>query len=97
MLIAALLFLLFRWLAVRALNAVMRPLLARAGRESDTGAARLKTLHGLAGSAVTYVLLFVAVVTLLGQVGINVAAILAGAGVAGLALSFGAQRLVRDV
>jgi len=35
--------------------------------------------------------------TLLSQLGINIGALLAGAGVAGLALSFGAQSLVKDV
>jgi small conductance mechanosensitive channel len=91
------LFLAFRWLALRALTAVMLPLAGRARRENGASLARLQTLEGLARSWITYLLLFLAAVTLLNQVGVNVATILAGAGVAGLALSFGAQRLVRDV
>jgi moderate conductance mechanosensitive channel len=91
------LFLAFRWLALRALAALMLPLAARARRESAASLGRLQTLEGLARSWITYVLLFLATVTLLNQVGINVATLIAGAGVAGLALSFGAQRLVRDV
>jgi len=94
---AVVLFFGVRWLALRAIAAVMRPLLARAQREGDTSLARLRTLEGLARSSITYALLFVTVVTLLSHFSVNVAAILASAGVAGLALSFGAQRLVRDL
>lgn len=96
-LLAVFLFFLVRWLALRSIDAVMGPLQARARREGDTSLARLRTLEGLARSSITYVLLFVTGVTLLSHFNVNVAAILASAGVAGLALSFGAQRLVRDV
>lgn len=95
--IGLLIYLLLRWVALRALAAVMNPLLARASREGETNVARLRTLEGLARSSVTYLILFMALVTVLSQLGVNVAAILAGAGVVGLALSFGAQRLVRDI
>lgn len=40
---------------------------------------------------------FAVILTLLSQLGVKIGALLAGAGVAGLALSFGAQSLVRDV
>lgn len=86
-----------RWLAVRALDAVLNPLLARSRQEGPGGAARLETLAVLSRSSVRYALLFVLVVTLLSAVGIEITAILASAGVAGLAISFGAQRVVRDV
>jgi len=95
--LAVLLFVVLRWVAVRGLRAVMRPLIARAGREGETHVTRLRTLEGLARSILTYTLLFLLAVTVLGQWGVNVAALVTGAGVAGLALSFGAQRLVRDV
>jgi moderate conductance mechanosensitive channel len=90
-------FIIVRWLALRALAAITRPIVARAEHEGGTGGARVKTLEGLARSVVNYLLVFLAVVTMLSQIGINISAILAGAGVVGLALSFGAQRLVRDV
>jgi len=86
-----------RWAALRSLSALLAPLYARAGRESETGVARLRTLEGLARNTIHYVLLFLTLVTVLGQMGVNLAALLAGAGVVGLALSFGAQRVVRDV
>lgn len=90
-------YLALRWGVLRAMDALFRPLLARATREGETHVARLRTLEGLARSLATYVLLFLTAVTVLSQLGINVAAIVAGAGVVGLALSFGAQRLVRDI
>ncbi|MCC2672383.1 MAG: Small-conductance mechanosensitive channel [Armatimonadetes bacterium] len=96
-LLAVWLFIGLRWTVLRAIDTVMRPLLARAQREGETSTARLRTLEGLARSSITYVLLFVTGVTLLSHFDVNVAAILASAGVAGLALSFGAQRLVRDL
>lgn len=39
----------------------------------------------------------IAVVTALGHVGVNITALLAGAGVAGIAIGFGAQKLVADL
>lgn len=86
-----------RWIAVRTLVAVMRRLEARLSHDEPTGAARLRTLEGLACSLATYLILFLVAVTVLGQLGVNVSAILAGAGVVGLALSFGAQKLVKDI
>jgi small conductance mechanosensitive channel len=40
---------------------------------------------------------FVAVLTTLGQIGVNVTPVLAGAGIVGLAIGFGAQNLVKDL
>jgi small conductance mechanosensitive channel len=95
-LVGILLFLVTRALGLRALDALFLPVAGRARRDGDSGASRLHTLQGISRSAFLYLLLFTAVVMALGQVGIDVRALLAGAGVLGLALSFGAQRLVRD-
>jgi moderate conductance mechanosensitive channel len=97
LLLILLLYTVARWVTGRALDALMHPLSARARQEGPTSVTRLQTLEGLSRSAVRYALLFVMVVMLLGEAGIRVEAILASAGVAGLAISFGAQRLVRDV
>jgi small conductance mechanosensitive channel len=91
------LYVVLRWLLLRGLTVLLAPIQAREGSRQGNGASRVSTLEGLARSAITYVLLFFAAVMLLGGLGVNVAAIVAGAGVAGLAISFGAQRLVRDV
>lgn len=58
---------------------------------------REQTLVKLLENVVTYVVSFITFVTVLSIVGINVAPILAGAGVLGLAIGFGAQNLVKDV
>lgn len=97
LLLTILVFLVIRSLSMRGLSAIMRPLEAAARREGESSVARVKTLEGLARSVVGYALLLLAIITALDQVGVNVSTLLAGAGVAGLALSFGAQRLVRDV
>jgi moderate conductance mechanosensitive channel len=92
-----LLFFVARWLAFRALKIVMLPLLGRAEREGPSSVARMHTLSGLARSWIGFIVFFLAAMTVLSQLGFNVAALVASAGVAGLAVSFGAQRLVRDV
>ena len=58
---------------------------------------RIRTLMNVLSTIVVGMVWFLAVLTVLGQVGINVAPILAGAGVVGLAVGFGAQNLVKDL
>ncbi|MDQ0350440.1 small conductance mechanosensitive channel [Alkalibacillus filiformis] len=58
---------------------------------------RTKTLQNLLVNVFTYVLLFFFIVTFLGILGIPLGPILAGAGIVGLAIGFGAQGLVTDV
>lgn len=59
---------------------------------------RENTLKRLSSNVVTYVVYFIAMIMILDNVlGLQVGALLAGAGVAGLAIGFGAQNLVRDV
>jgi small conductance mechanosensitive channel len=58
---------------------------------------RASTLAGILTSLVTAVVGFAAILMLLRELGIDVMPILTGAGIAGLAIGFGAQNLVRDV
>ena len=58
---------------------------------------RTRTLSGTLVSVVGVVVWATALVTVLGQLGFNLGPLLAGAGVIGLAVGFGAQQLVRDV
>jgi small conductance mechanosensitive channel len=58
---------------------------------------RAATLGGILTSLVSAVVGFVAVLMLLRELSIDVVPILTGAGIAGLAIGFGAQNLVRDV
>jgi len=58
---------------------------------------RAATLSGILTSLVTASVIFFAILMLLRELSIDVVPILTGAGIAGLAIGFGAQNLVRDV
>ncbi|KKK36860.1 mechanosensitive ion channel protein MscS [Mesobacillus campisalis] len=55
------------------------------------------TLIKLLENILTYVVFFISIMTILSVLTINVQAMLAGAGIVGLAVGFGAQSLVKDV
>jgi small conductance mechanosensitive channel len=58
---------------------------------------RLTTLQGLSRSIANYTLLFVLIVMLLDAVGANVYGLITTAGIGGIAVGLGAQKLVKDV
>lgn len=58
---------------------------------------RVQTLKGVVESTLRVVIVVAAVVTVLQNVGINATTLLAGVSVLGLAVSFGAQSLIKDV
>lgn len=62
----------------------------------ERAAQRARTLGTTIASVVSFIIYAIAVMLCLGELGISLAPILAGAGVAGVALGFGAQSLVRD-
>jgi moderate conductance mechanosensitive channel len=62
-----------------------------------TRSTRARTLLPLLRNAVFVAIALLAGLTVLSQLGINIAPLLAGAGVLGLAIGFGAQTLVKDV
>ena len=59
--------------------------------------AREKTLLNLFKNAFTIALVVFGLMLALAQIGVNIAPLLAGAGVIGLAIGFGAQKLVQDI
>jgi small conductance mechanosensitive channel len=59
--------------------------------------ARLRTLLPLIRNALMIVIAVMATLVVLSEIGVDIAPLLAGAGVAGLAIGFGAQSLVKDV
>jgi len=65
--------------------------------EEEAHRQRVTTLVLLIGSVLKYVIIFFAGMMILQRVGLDPTPILAGAGVVGLAVGFGAQNLVRDV
>ena len=69
----------------------------RAGQTDLEWQRRASTLRGVLTSLVTASVGFIAILMLLRELSIDVLPILTGAGIAGLAVGFGAQNLVRDV
>jgi len=71
----------------------------REQEESYPGSAskRIKTLTGLMQTISLAAIWVIAVIMSLDQIGLDVTPILAGAGIIGLAVGFGAQNLVRDI
>ena len=58
--------------------------------------ARVDSISGVVGSSVAVIIWVVAVIMALGELGVNLAPLIASAGIAGVALGFGAQSLVKD-
>lgn len=92
------------YIAVKLLRATLNRsevLLIRAteGTSGSPGAAakRIKTLTSVLWTIGSGLLWFIVALMALGQFGVNIGPILAGAGVVGLAVGFGAQHLVRDL
>jgi small-conductance mechanosensitive channel len=73
-----------------------RPPEARSGEPADPGT-RLATLSPLLRKAVLIVIVTAAGLISLSSLGIDIAPLLAGAGVFGVAIGFGTQTLVRDI
>jgi moderate conductance mechanosensitive channel len=67
-----------------------------AGGTSERREQRARALGQILLSAVSVVIFFIATLTVLSDLGINLAPLLASAGVLGVALGFGAQNLVKD-
>jgi small-conductance mechanosensitive channel len=86
---------------VRAgLNRLEAFLLRATARSEDTALAtskRIKTLSSVIWTLSAGLLWFIVALVVLSQIGVNIGPILAGAGVVGLAVGFGAQHLVRDL
>lgn len=59
--------------------------------------ARTRTIRSLVKNSVDVTLFLIAIMIILSRWGVNIIPLLTGAGIAGLALSFGAQTLVKDV
>lgn len=68
----------------------------RAGLPSAVRAQQLRTLSSVIYSVGVAIILFLAAMQILPLLGINMGPLLASAGIAGLAIGFGAQTLVRD-
>ena len=68
----------------------------RATKDAEWGR-RASTIRGILTNLVNTVVWFIAILMVLRELSVDVLPILTGAGIAGLAIGFGAQNLVRDV
>lgn len=80
-----------------AIEQLQQRLSHRHGAEDLEWQRRASTLGGILTSTVTVTVWFIAILMVLRELAIDVLPILTGAGIAGLAIGFGAQNLVRDV
>ncbi|WP_205174249.1 mechanosensitive ion channel family protein [Bacillus pakistanensis] len=86
------------FLIVRALgNRIIEKAFTKYEQKENVSVGRAQTLQHLTKNILGYILIFVFVVTVLQILTIDVTAIIAGAGIVGLAVGFGAQGLVSDV
>ncbi len=76
---------------------VVRTLTRRPGETEDEAKKRSITLSRVLVGAVQVFIFLIAIFMILSELGIDIAPILAGAGVVGIAIGFGAQSLVKDI
>lgn len=89
---------LFAWLCWLLIDtAIMQTLSPTHGRGAQQPSLRAKTILPLVRNASFVALLVIALIAVLANLGVNVTPLLAGAGVVGLAIGFGAQSLVQDL
>jgi small-conductance mechanosensitive channel len=81
-----------------AINGGIQRHLDRLQREAQLAkSARLRTLLPLLRSTLLITIAIVAGLMILSEIGINIAPLLAGAGIVGVAIGFGSQKLVQDL
>jgi small-conductance mechanosensitive channel len=81
-----------------AVNGGIQQHLDRLDREAQRAkSARLRTLLPLLRSTLLITIAIVAGLMVLSEIGINIAPLLAGAGIVGVAIGFGSQKLVQDL
>lgn len=90
------------YLAARVLVSILKKAVERIFVQRSHSPIRLpekrsRTLTALLHSVIVNVVYFIAIIMILDTLGFPLAPLLAGAGVAGLAIGFGAQNIVRDV
>lgn len=78
-------------------HAVLERQLVQAGPGGEVRSVRLLTLMPLLRTTLLVTIVAIVGLTALSEIGVNIAPLLAGAGVAGIAIGFGAQHLVQDV
>jgi small conductance mechanosensitive channel len=86
-----------RGIALRLLTHVVRDAAVARHQDPDLAERRTETVVSAVNWGIGVILAFVGGVIILGKLGLNVSALIASAGIAGLALTLGAQAFVRDL
>lgn len=81
---------------LRVLSQRVGDLSNREGFPSGVHAQQLRTLSSVIYSVGVFIIMFLATMQILSQVNVNVGPLLASAGIAGVAIGFGAQTVVKD-
>ena len=84
-------------IAFNRLETLLIRAIGAAERVPEAATKRIRTLMSVLWTIVVGLVWFVVVLMTLGQIGVNVTPVLAGAGIVGLAIGFGAQNLVKDL
>ncbi|WP_019156713.1 mechanosensitive ion channel family protein [Robertmurraya massiliosenegalensis] len=85
------------WLIRRIIRKILDRTFQNVMKRQDISEGRALTLHRLTENICSYALIFVLILTVFSILNIPIASLLAGAGIVGLAVGFGAQGLVSDV
>jgi small conductance mechanosensitive channel len=79
-------------------NTAIQRRLVKLSRDTQAArSARIRTLLPMLRTALLVIILIFVVLNVLSEIGVNVAPLIAGAGVVGVAIGFGSQTLVKDV
>lgn len=86
-----------RFLLKRIKNMMLKHIEKSGKTDVNEAQKRIDTLHGILKMSISVVIWLIIAMILLKKLGVDIAPLIAGAGIAGLAIGFGAQELVRDV
>lgn len=95
--LAILSYILFRLWGNRIIRALSKVKITRGDRTEAESKLRLKTLSKVVARTGALVIIAVVALMILQSFGIDITPVLAGAGVAGIAVGFGAQSLIKDI
>lgn len=87
----------FLTMGIRHLEAILMKAAERGESSPDTTKKRVATLGGVIRTIALTLIWAITIILVLDQVGLDIRPILAGAGIIGLAVGFGAQNLIRDL
>lgn len=83
-------------IANRGIAHIINSLIKKGVNISDSQKQRAKTLIKVFGSTLSFSIWTIALLTVMPEFGINIAPLLAGAGIAGIAIGMGARNLIQD-